>query len=60
MEIKQLLVLLLFACEKVNQSRHKHYDNLRHYDKFDKEQAVEEALRSDRERQAIDVVQSHG
>lgn len=60
MERKQFLVLLLFVCEKVNQSRHKHHDNLRHYDKFDKEQAIEEALRSDRERQTVDVVQSHG
>lgn len=55
-----LLLLLLFVCEKVNQSRHKHHDNLRHYDEFNKERAIEEALWSDRERQMVDVVQPHG
>lgn len=59
-ERKWFLVLPLFACEKVNQSRHKYHDNLGHYDKFNKDQAIEEALWSDRERQTIDVVQSHG
>lgn len=60
MERKLSLVLLLFVCEQVNQSRHEHHHNLRHYDKFDKEQAVEEALWSDRQRQTINMVQSHG
>lgn len=59
-ERKLSLVLLVFVCEQVNQSRYEHHNNLRHYDKFDKEQAVEEALRSDRQRQTINVVQSHG
>lgn len=54
------LRLLLFVCEKVNQSRHKHHDDLGHYDIFNEEHAVEEALWLDRDRQAVDVVQSHG
>lgn len=44
----------------MNQSRDEHHDDLRHYDEFNEEQPVEEALWSDRERQAVDVVQSHG
>lgn len=58
--VRDLLVLLLLVCEEVNQSRHEHHDDLRHYDELDEEQAVEETLRSHRQRQTIDVVQSHG
>lgn len=53
---KQCLVFLLFVCEKMNQSRYKHHDNLRNYHKFDKEEAVEKALWADREWQTIHVV----
>lgn len=53
-------LLLLFVCEKVNQSRHEHHDDLGHDDEFNKEHAVEETLWLDRERQAVDVVQPHG
>lgn len=46
--------------EKVNQSRHQHHDDLRHQDELHEEGGVEEALRSDRERQTVDVVKPHG
>lgn len=44
----------------MNQSRHKHHHDLRHDGKLNKEEAVEEALRLDRDRQPVDVVQPHG
>lgn len=60
MERSWFLLLLLLVSEKVNESWHKHHDNLRHDDEFDEEQAVKEALGSDWKRQTMDVVQTHG
>lgn len=41
-------------------SRHEHHDQLRHQEKFQKVQAVKEALRLGWDRQAVDVVQPYG
>lgn len=57
---RSLLVLFLFGCENVDQTRNQHHDDLRHQGKLNKDQAVEEALRIDWERQAVYVVESHG
>lgn len=53
------LVFLLFACQQMHQPRHKHHDDLRDENKFDKEQTIEQTLWFHGERQAVHVIESH-
>lgn len=56
---KLSLILLLFVCEKMHNSRYQHHDKLRHYDKFQKEKAIEKNLWPDWQGKAVYMVQSH-